>query len=84
MCDKQCSIYCNTIEGRSCNETDGFCLNGCHVGWFGSQCNEACNKNCKEKICDIKIGYCTSGCIDGYTGPTCMQGRDKYDVVFLY
>ena len=77
-----CGENCNTASGRSCNKTNGYCLNGCHVGWFGSQCNEAFSKNCKEKTCDRNNGSCTSGCIDGYAGHMCIQGKDIYDVVF--
>ena len=76
MCDSQCSENCKTSTGRSCNETYGYCLNGCQVGWFGNQCNEACSKNCKEKICDRNNGSCTSGCIEGYAGSVCMTSRN--------
>ena len=79
MCDKHCSENCNTTAGRSCNETNGYCLKGCNVGWFGSHCNDACSKNCKEKICDRNNGSCISGCIDGYTGSKCITGRVIFD-----
>ena len=77
MCDSQCSENCNTANRRSCNETDGYCLNGCRVGWFGGRCNAKCGQGCKENVCDRDDGSCVLGCVAGFKGPVCKQGRDN-------
>ncbi|XP_056018031.1 multiple epidermal growth factor-like domains protein 10 isoform X2 [Ostrea edulis] len=62
-----CSNFC--IGGSlACNTTTGACNNGCHVGYFGNNCDKRCIirhcNECKENNYNFAV-YCSS-CESGY------------------
>ena len=47
---------CNTNCTNGCLRTNGQCVDGCVVGWYGLRCDIACNANCHALRCDITTG----------------------------
>ncbi|KAH3748433.1 hypothetical protein DPMN_182878 [Dreissena polymorpha] len=60
-------------DGRLCS-SDGTCINGCRLGFGGSQCNVTCPVTCAEVASGSRCsdnGSCAAGCIDRYSGEKC-------------
>ncbi|RUS73294.1 hypothetical protein EGW08_018943, partial [Elysia chlorotica] len=85
-CSKTCSANCYGPD-NACSPSNGYCRNGCEVGYqgdtcdqkcrngkFGRDCSEDCNINCggSDNACDHVNGECSNGCDNGYLGVTCM------------
>ncbi|KAK3762291.1 hypothetical protein RRG08_000382 [Elysia crispata] len=85
----RCTDICNLTCGganNTCKRFDGFCINGCDIGYqgntcdapcpvgtFGDKCAKTCNKNCygSQNACNSVTGACSLGCDDGYQGERC-------------
>lgn len=51
----------------------------CHSGYFGKDCKNKCNVNCKVGgRCDKTTGQCEGGCIIGWTGNMCNESKTVY------
>ncbi|XP_071171501.1 uncharacterized protein [Mytilus edulis] len=48
-------------------------VNGCGVGFYGTECTSECPTDCVDGQCDPVTGDCRYGCVDGYFGPKCEQ-----------
>ena len=71
-CEKNCSFHCKqTIKVQVCQESDGECINGCEVGYWGPTCSSECGRGCFEHMCNETTGICLYGCIDNFIGSHC-------------
>ncbi|XP_071139551.1 uncharacterized protein [Mytilus edulis] len=74
-----CQSNCNTNCGLSpsgqiiCDGIDGYCLNSCKDGWYGTYCDIPCNNNihCITTSCERLTGRCSGNCVTGWYGATC-------------
>ena len=76
--DYYVQIVGDQYECIQCPEGCSICTNSsicsmCKAGYWGSNCNERCNPNCKEQVCTRDNGYCVEGCEKGYYGNTCAK-----------
>ncbi|XP_048249085.1 multiple epidermal growth factor-like domains protein 10 [Haliotis rufescens] len=66
---------CNeTNHCSDCDNTTGYCLTGCHTGYYDQICSSECSDNCMNHKCVLDsngFGNCTEGCMSGYQGLGC-------------
>uniref|UniRef100_K1PW82 protein-tyrosine-phosphatase n=1 Tax=Magallana gigas TaxID=29159 RepID=K1PW82_MAGGI len=78
-CQEKCNRTCIT-----CDIVTGICDSGCHLGWKGDYCENACDGNFYGANCSLQCGncmnntqchnaygYCTGGCASGFNGTKC-------------
>lgn len=70
-------IYCNNNCSKSCldnacDDTNGYCTNGCRPGHWGNVCEHSCSSQCIDKQCNRTDGQCTHGCANSYSGSKCL------------
>ncbi|XP_071115854.1 multiple epidermal growth factor-like domains protein 10 [Haliotis cracherodii] len=63
-------------DKQHCSDCDrtGRCLTDCDTGYFDRKCRSMCNKNCRNRSCQLSSsgsGVCTVGCVPGYQGSGC-------------
>ncbi|KAK3787560.1 hypothetical protein RRG08_042101 [Elysia crispata] len=91
----RCTDICNQTCGganNTCKRYDGFCINGCDIGYqgntcdapcenntFGANCSETCSKTCggPHNTCNHVNGSCIFGCVDGYQGERCEDSTNE-------
>lgn len=57
----------------------------CSYGFFGINCSETCNDNCKNNTtCDPINGVCLNGCEDGYIGTHCNNCKTYFFYVPIF
>lgn len=57
----------------------------CLYGFFGINCSEICNDNCKNNIiCVFISGVCFNGCEDGYIGIYCNKCKIYFFYVLIF
>jgi len=47
----------------------------CATGYFGQQCDRACQCYDETEVCDKSSGLCESGCMAGWTASDCQTGQ---------
>ncbi|XP_056003194.1 receptor-type tyrosine-protein phosphatase alpha-like [Ostrea edulis] len=62
---------CSTCVNAACNPSNGYCTEGCIMGYWGHTCKSQCNQLCLGNTCEQGNGTCTTGCVDFYYGYTC-------------
>lgn len=58
-------------------------LVGCvNTGFYGSNCNKPCPRNCIDNTCHIQNGTCFT-CKPGFTGVKCIESKMTYRFLCL-
>ncbi|XP_053391051.1 multiple epidermal growth factor-like domains protein 10 isoform X2 [Mercenaria mercenaria] len=82
LCSKICSKNCNASQNSDssyCASSDGACIYGCKIGFFGRTCNETCSCYCIDNVCKQDSGVCVKGCTGSYEDPACAFSFGKSD-----
>ncbi|XP_062602036.1 multiple epidermal growth factor-like domains protein 10 [Saccostrea cucullata] len=74
-CQSKCSGHC--AGEIPCNKVDGFCTQGCAVGWINPYCNDTCQTNFYGKNCSCSCGHCANNATCDHVTGSCPSGLCK-------